>query len=348
MTRPMMTGGGDQLRAMRQKAKVEPPKPAPAKPIADAKSPAKPKKSKTRADYEATLKERRELALSAAQAYHEAGDGPLSDELLRTAGKKIASFLGSRQGLERFWNADGTRKPPVVKEGYRGYYVIRIIPAEPGFCAQIWHNETALDDPKEKTRVVDYCTTSYTTPESAKQAAFEHAKSIGIQHRLIGMWKTWYEGERNFEEDRVELNLLRSTVCAGLVRLVLEARNGAPESDVNAILDGCYKPIMQYFSCYSTFSLHWDATGKWIGPKKPVPSGKKATKAPSHYLANFQKALERGDLTQADSRILHALRNDFPVDVLKQYETLAAPFRDTLSNFGPLRAKLDLIPSGQS
>lgn len=315
----------------------------------------KTKAAKTFADYQAKTQERRDAALeSAVKLFQIAGkalsgggpDNPANiDEAIRATQKRICSYLGSVAWLKSEWTPNGIRITLPPKEGYRGFYRVRIIPEENGFHGQIWHFEASPDpEAKKPIQVVDYTTGYYAFEEAAKEAAYEYAQDVDIQHRIIRVWRVWYEGERDFEADKGGLQNMRQAALSCITRLVMEGGKPAntPEQ-VDTLIAACQKPLLQYHSCLDLFNSRWDASGNWIGPTKPTPKakGKKATKPVAHYLANFQKVIERNNFEEADNRILHAFRNNFPVEDLKRYEVLARPFQDKLANYSELLKKTE-------
>lgn len=325
---------------------VKPVAPVAAAPQKKDPPPKKAKAPKTRVDYEVKVAERRIIALRAAIDLDADRE---SLTLTLSAQNKISSYLGSKKCLSDEWHPDGSRKPPVVKIGYQGVYRIRVIPADPGFIGQIFHYSNLGSPEKAKyLPVVDWATETHITPEAATKAATELGIEQGIGKRLLRNWRVWYEGERDFMADTDSVFCVRQRAIDAVSCLVVaEQATNATDDEIDALMTECSKVLTQYFSRMSLVNSWWNALGVWIGPKKPIPKGKKATKQPSHYLANFQKAIDRGDLEQANSRILHALRNDFPREILTEYMAVAAPFSGQLENYPKLREKVDLIPSEQ-
>lgn len=302
------------------------------------KTPKKPKakkESKGYADYHATMLKRREDALNAALMLFAGSDKPNVEELIRATQKRVSSFEQTKIFLATEWNADGTRKPPVVKEGYQGIYRIRTFAADPGpgFVGQIWHFENDATD--SRVQIVDFTSSlPCTTPEFAKQVCYAYADLHGISKRILKNFRIWYEGERDFETDKQSLSATRHEAISAVSRLV---KNGGDKSStpdaVDDLIISCRIPLDRYYSIKWLFDSRWNSEGVWIGPKRPAKKNKTTKLKPlAHLLGNFKARLESGNWDEAQNRIVHAIKN-FKGDDLKQFAAMAEPFADNLTNY---------------
>jgi hypothetical protein len=211
---------------------------------------AKQPKQRTFAGAQALLKDRRHKALDAAVlAYRDQ-----SDKNFDAFRRAVSSYATTLIWVQTCWK-DGQPLPVVPSKIHHAKFTI-----EPD--GVICHVFRKLDGALPVVYSTVKCPTRREAELLASQWCQEHDIKFFVGMRLM-------EGERDYAEDRQQMEELGAAFTTALKDLVLAGRMA--NVDLNLHLITCYQASEKYFGLKWIVEMSWNDRGEWIGRKKKKP-----------------------------------------------------------------------------